>query len=105
MNEQDWLKYWKRFGLAALVNASIFTAYRLYMAHLKKEHEKEVQKKDSEKSSTPPPTKENKPPRNYSRDKELWMDKARTEKTESAEKKKAPAKKRASRKKKTDNNE
>lgn len=99
MNDQDWLKYWKRFGVAALVNASIFTAYRLYMAHLKKEREKEAQKKDSEKSSTPVSAKEDKPPRNYSRDKELWMDKARTEKAEPAKEKKAPAKKRASRKK------
>lgn len=99
MNDQDWLKYWKRFGVAALVNASIFTAYRLYMAHLKKEREKEAQKKDSEKSSPPVSTKEDKPPRNYSRDKELWMDKARTEKADPAKEKKA------SRKKKTDNNE
>jgi hypothetical protein len=81
MNDQDWLKYWKRFGVAALVNASIFTAYRLYMAYLKKERQKQDEEDKKHHDAQKQNDKNNKPPKNYSRDKELWMDKARVEKS------------------------
>lgn len=54
-NELDLLtkKYWGRFAIVALVNAAIFTTYRLYIHKLNQETKKKNLKEKDEKINIP----------------------------------------------------